>query len=58
MDYFEKRLREELEFWRAQIELAKLRSDDNALPRLEDALKLVEFKLARHRERTRSVSLN
>ena len=49
MDTFEKRLQEEIEFWRAQIDLASKRQDEEALPRLRDALKFVEFKLQRLR---------
>ena len=48
MDLFEKRLQEEIEFWQSQIELAEKRQDDAVLPRLRDALKLVEFKLQRY----------
>ena len=48
MDVFEKRLREELEFWQIQIEMAGKRMDKDVLPRLRDALKLVEFKLNRY----------
>lgn len=40
---------EELEFWRIQVERAEQRDDDQVLPRLKDALKLVEFKLHRYR---------
>ena len=48
MDSFEKRLKEEIEFWQAQIERAEKRQDENVLPRLRDALKLVKFKLERY----------
>lgn len=49
MDLFEKRLQEERDFWRVQIERATRRKDDAILPRLRDALELVEFKLERYR---------
>ena len=58
MDLFEKRLQEEREFWRIQIERAEKRRDDNILPRLKDALRLVEFKLERHREAAHRSTLN
>ena len=48
MDLFEKRLQEEIEFWQTQIERAEKRKDEKVLPRLKDALKLVEFKLERY----------
>ena len=48
MDLFEKRLQEEIEFWQSRIELAEKRQDDTVLPRLRDALNLVEFKLQRY----------
>ena len=48
MDSFEKRLHEEIEFWQIQIEMAEKRKDEKVLPRLRDALKLVEFKLQRY----------
>ena len=50
MDSFEKRLQEEIEFWEIQIEVAEKRKDEKVLPRLKDALKLVEFKLQRYRD--------
>ena len=49
MDLFEKRMQEELEFWRIQIERAEKNKDVKTLPRLRDALQLVEFKLERYR---------
>lgn len=49
MDSFEQRLTEEMEFWQTQIETAERRKDQEVLPRLRDALKLVEFKLERYR---------
>lgn len=49
MDLFEKRMQEELEFWQTQIERAEQQEDEQVLPRLKDALKLVEFKLQRYR---------
>ena len=58
MDLFEKRMQEELEFWRIQIERAEKRNDAKTLPRLRDALELVEFKLARYREKTPESSMN
>ena len=51
MDLFEKRLQEEIEFWQAQIERAEKRKDENILPRLYDALNLVQFKLERYKGR-------
>lgn len=48
MDAFEKRLRQEIEFWQIQIDLAEKRMDQDVLPRLRDALRLVEFKLNRY----------
>ena len=48
MDLFEKRLQEEIDFWQTQIELAEKRHDESVLPRLRDALKLVEFKMQRY----------
>jgi hypothetical protein len=58
MDLFEIRLQEEIEFWQNQIEMAEKAQDENALPRLRDALKLVEFKLARYRGPSRSTMTN
>lgn len=52
MDLFEKRMQEELEFWKIQIERAEKRKDVKTLPRLRDALELVEFKLERYRGKT------
>ena len=49
MDLFEKKLQEELEFWHIQIERAETCRDLKILPRLRDALNLVEFKLERYR---------
>lgn len=49
MGSFHARLKEEMEFWRKQIELAEKREDQSVLPRLRDALKLVEFKMKRYR---------
>ena len=49
MDFFEKRMQEERDFWRIQIERAEIQQDLKVLPRLKDALKLVEFKLERYR---------
>ena len=42
-------MQEELEFWQTQIERAEQQEDEQVLPRLQDALKLVEFKLQRYR---------
>lgn len=50
MDSFEKRLYEEIEFWQIQIQMAEKRKDEKVLPRLQDALKLVEFKLQRYQD--------
>jgi len=50
MDFFEKRMQEERDFWRIQIERAENQQDLKVLPRLRDALKLVEFKLERYRD--------
>ena len=51
MDPMEEQLTEELEFWRCQIHSARQRGDLEVLPRLTDALKLVEFKIRRLRRR-------
>lgn len=48
MDSFEKSLQEEIEFWQTQIRMVEKRKDETVLPRLQDALKLVEFKLQRY----------
>lgn len=50
MDSFKQRLQEEIEFWQIQIEMAEKRKDERVLPRLKDALKLVEFKLQRYQD--------
>ena len=50
MDFFEKRMQEERDFWQIQIERAENQQDLKVLPRLKDALKLVEFKLERYRD--------
>jgi len=49
MDFFEKRMQEERDFWRIQIERAENQQDLKVLQRLRDALELVEFKLERYR---------
>ena len=43
-------MQEERDFWRIQIERAENQQDLKVLPRLRDALKLVEFKLERYRD--------
>jgi hypothetical protein len=58
MDLFEIRLQEELDFWKSQIEMAEKAQDENILPRLRDALNLVEFKLERYRGPDRSTMMN
>jgi hypothetical protein len=58
MDLFEIRLQEEIDFWQSQIEMAEKAQDESALPRLRDALKLVEFKLDRYRGPGRSTMMN
>ena len=58
MDLFEIRLQEEIDFWRSQIEMAEKAQDENVLPRLRDALNLVEFKLERYRGLDRSTMMN
>jgi len=58
MDLFEKRLQEEIDFWRNQIEMAEMAQDEVVLPRLRDALKLVEFKLDRYRGPDRNTMMN
>ena len=58
MDLFEKRLQEEIDFWQSQIEMAEKAQDEKVLPRLRDALKLVEFKLERYRGPSRSATTN
>ena len=58
MDLFEKRMQEELEFWRIQVERAEQRNDVKTLPRLRDALELVEIKLARYRGKAPGTTVN
>jgi len=58
MDPFENRLQEEIDFWRSQIEMAEKAQDESVLPRLRDALKLVEFKLDRYRGPGRNTLMN
>ena len=58
MDIFEEKMQEELEFWRVQIKRAENQQDLAVLPRLRDALSLVEFKLERYRGKPPGTGIN